>query len=89
MAKQLVMRWGNSLAFRIPAGVARSLGLEERTPVKVEIKGSALVITPAEVLPEFSDADFRRGIKLLANAKERRKRLAQSDIGAPIGREVQ
>ncbi len=88
MSKQLVMRWGNSLALRIPAGVARDLGLGEKTSVNVEIKGSALVITPADVLPEFSEADFKRAIKLLSNAKTRRAHTESIEFGAPVGREV-
>lgn len=88
MAKQIVMRWGNSLALRIPAGVARDLGLGEKTPVNVEIKGSALVITPADLLPEFCQADFNRAIKLLSSAKSRRTRTEAIDFGKPVGREV-
>jgi antitoxin MazE len=87
MAKRSVMRWGNSLALRIPAGIAEPLGIGERSQVTLEVMNGALVIRPAEALPEFSDKDLHRGLRLLAKAR-RRDRASLSEFGRPVGREI-
>lgn len=88
MSRQLIMRWGNSLAFRIPASIARTLGIGERTPVRIEVKGVSIVITPTESLPEFSDADFARALRVLEDARTRRKRTEAADLGPAVGGEI-
>jgi len=57
MAIQQVKRWGNSLAVRIPAGLADSLRLQEDTDVEVSAEDGVLVIKPAGV-KKFSMARF-------------------------------
>src|SRR3984893_8347226 len=57
MAIQQVKRWGNSLAVRIPAGLADTLRLQEDTDVEVSAEDGALVIKPAGV-KKFSMARF-------------------------------
>jgi antitoxin MazE len=57
MALQQVKRWGNSLAVRIPAGLADTLRLQEDTNVDVSAVDGALVIKPAGV-KKFSMARF-------------------------------
>ena len=87
MAKQSVMRWGNSLAVRIPSAVAKPLGLAERSEVILAVKNGALTIRPIESVPEFSDRDFRKALRILAKAK-RQSRVATLELGKPVGREV-
>ena len=87
MAKASVVKWGNSLALRIPKVVAGALGLEERSEVRLEIKKGVLVITPAITEPEFSDEDLVRGLRMLTNA-DRRARTELLDLGKPVDREV-
>jgi len=87
MAKANIMKWGNSLALRIPKVVAGALGIEERSEVRIEVKKGSLVVTPAVEEPEFSDADLARGLRILQKA-ERRKRTEMLDLGKPVGREV-
>jgi antitoxin MazE len=57
MALQQVKRWGNSLAVRIPAGLAETLRLQEDTDVEVSAEDGALVIKPAG-MKKFSMARF-------------------------------
>ena len=87
MSKANVVKWGHSLALRIPKMVAGALGIEERSEVRLEVRKGALVITPAQALPEFSDRDLARGLRMLAKSK-RQARVATLDLGRPVGREV-
>jgi antitoxin MazE len=41
-----LQRWGNSLAVRIPAAFARTLGVEQNSQVDLRMTKSALTITP-------------------------------------------
>jgi antitoxin MazE len=41
-----VRKWGNSLALRIPAPIARQLKLAENTPVEYTIMDGSLVVSP-------------------------------------------
>jgi antitoxin MazE len=41
-----IQRWGNSLAVRIPAAFARTLGLEQNSQVDLNMIKSAMTITP-------------------------------------------
>ena len=87
MARQNVVRWGNSLAVRIPAAAAELLGLVERSQVTLAVKSGVLTITPSERVPEFSDEDFRRALRQLKKA-EARDRVAALDLRKRVGREV-
>lgn len=40
------VKWGNSLAFRIPKTIARECGLAESTPVDISLRGGEIVISP-------------------------------------------
>ncbi len=57
MAIQQVERWGDSLAVRIPAGIAKTLRLQQGTVVEVSAEDGALVIKPASV-KKFSMSRF-------------------------------
>lgn len=41
-----IKAWGNSLAIRIPAKVAEELGVEENSPVRLELRGNVITIEP-------------------------------------------
>lgn len=77
---QAVLKWGNSLALRIPSAMARQMGIEEGAEIEVRVEGRRLVVEKAEQLPQFSHGDLKRA---LANA---RKELV--DFGRPRGNEV-
>lgn len=72
---------------RIPKLVAGALRIEERSEVRLEVRNGVLVITPTESMPEFSDKELHRGLRMLAKSK-REARVATLDLGKPVGREV-
>lgn len=40
------VKWGNSLAFRIPKSIVKDCGLSENTLVDVSVRGGEIVIRP-------------------------------------------
>jgi antitoxin MazE len=40
------VKWGNSLAFRIPKSIAKECGLAENIPVDISLRGGEIVISP-------------------------------------------
>jgi antitoxin MazE len=77
---QAVLKWGNSLALRIPAAIARQMEIEEGAEIKVRVEGRRLVVEKAEQLPEFSHSDLLRALS------QAQKQLV--DFGPPRGNEV-
>lgn len=43
-----VLKWGNSLALRLPAVYAKEIGITEGTPVEIIIKDNQVIITKKE-----------------------------------------
>ncbi|MGH7107136.1 MAG: AbrB/MazE/SpoVT family DNA-binding domain-containing protein, partial [Acetobacteraceae bacterium] len=41
---QAILKWGNSLAFRIPAAIARQMGIAEGSEVDFRIEGKRLIV---------------------------------------------
>jgi antitoxin MazE len=77
---QSVLKWGNSLALRIPSAIAKQMDIEEGAELEVRVEGRRLVVEKADQLPEFSHSDF---VRALSNA---RKDLVE--FGQPRGNEV-
>lgn len=51
-----VQKWGNSLALRIPKPFAAEVGIEDNSPVQIELMQGRLVITPvAELHPTLEE----------------------------------
>ena len=46
-----VTKWGNGLALRITRHLANQLGLEVNSPVRMSLRGDALVIAPVPPSP--------------------------------------
>ena len=44
---QTISKWGNSLAVRIPAAFAETVGLEEGSEVEVKVRAGRLILIPA------------------------------------------
>ncbi len=44
---QTISKWGNSLAVRIPAAFAETVGLEEGSEVEVKVRAGRLIVIPA------------------------------------------
>lgn len=78
---QQVLKWGNSLALRIPSAIAKQMGVTAGAKVEIRLEGSMLVIAPArEELPEFTPSDLLRALK--------RTRSKEDALGKPRGREL-
>ena len=54
MPVQILKRWGNSLAVRIPANIASELSLEEGQEVQVEIVDGCVAVRPLRAIRRFS-----------------------------------
>ena len=79
--KSRVQKWGNSLALRIPAPLARQLNLTENTPVKCAIKDGSLVISPV-IEPRLYSLDQLLDLVTPENIH------GEMEVGAPAGKEI-
>jgi antitoxin component of MazEF toxin-antitoxin module len=77
---QAILKWGNSLAFRIPAAIAKQMGIEEGAEVEFRIEGKRLVIERAVDLPKFSHQDLVKAL--------RKSKTGLVDLGRPRGKEI-
>ena len=77
---QTVLKWGNSLAFRIPSAVAKQMGIEEGAELALRVEGRRMVVEKVDELPEFSRDDLVRAL--------RKTKGALIDYGRPRGNEV-
>jgi antitoxin MazE len=81
MAIQQVLKWGNSLALRIPSAIAKQMRVTAGGKVEIRIEGTTLVVEPAgEQLPPFAHKDLIKALKRVRRAEDR--------LGRPRGREV-
>jgi antitoxin MazE len=77
---QTISKWGNSLAVRIPAAAADSVGLGEGSEVDISVKAGALMVAPAR--------NRRYDLKKLVAQITPRNRHKLADWGKPVGKEV-
>ncbi len=77
---QSILKWGNSLAFRIPAAIAKQMEIEEGAAVEFRIDGKRLVIEKAGKMPKFTHQNLIKGL--------RRAKKALIDLGPPRGKEI-
>lgn len=77
---QTILKWGNSLAFRIPAAIAKQMQIDEGAAVELHIDGKRLVIEKAAKVPQFTHRD------LLKSLRKAKKGLI--DLGTPRGKEI-
>jgi antitoxin MazE len=75
----VVKKWGNSLAVRLPQGLAADLNIAEGVTVTMTVEDQRLVIAPARKRYRLDD--------LLAGVKKSQKR-GETDWGKPVGDEV-
>ena len=81
MAIQQILKWGNSLALRIPSAIAKQMRVSEGKKVEIRINGTTLVVEPAEdELPRFGHADL---VKALRHIKR-----GEDELGSRVGREI-
>jgi antitoxin MazE len=74
-----VQRWGNSLAVRIPAPLAKQLQVTEGSPVDVSVREGTLVVRPHRRQYRLKD--------LLKQCKPSQLH-GEIDFGPDVGREV-
>ena len=77
---QAILKWGNSLAFRIPAAIAKQMEIGEGEEVEFYIDGKRLVVEKTAKMPRFTQQD------LLKSLRKMKKGLI--DLGTPQGKEV-
>jgi antitoxin ChpS len=77
---QAILKWGNSLAFRIPAAIAKQMEIGEGEEVEFHIDGKRLVVEKAAKMPRFTQQD------LLKSLRKMKKGLI--DLGSPQGKEI-
>jgi len=83
MAIQIVKRWGNSLALRIPSNLATEASIIEGQEVDVEVQDGQLLVRAHTAIPRFSRE------RLIQQHKE--GKLVQHemiDFGDPVGDEL-
>lgn len=44
----MISKWGNSLGVRIPTAVAKAVGVEEGTPVRIGVRKGVIVVEPID-----------------------------------------
>jgi antitoxin component of MazEF toxin-antitoxin module len=76
---QAILKWGNSLAFRIPAAIAKQMEIAEGAEVEFRVDGKRLVIEKAIEVPRFTHRDLIKALRQV------RKGLV--DLGSPRGKE--
>ena len=74
-------KWGNSLALRIPAPLARQLNLTENTRVECAIMDGSLVISPVTEARPYS-------LDQLLDRVTPENIHGEMDVGAPVGKEI-
>ncbi len=74
-----VARWGNSLAVRLPKGIADSAEIGEGTEIELECKDGEIVLRRAK--PKYAIKD------LMARFKPEH-RHEETDWGPPVGQEI-
>lgn len=77
---QAILKWGNSLAFRIPAAIAKQMEIGEGEEVEFYVDGRRLVVEKAAKIPRFTQQD------LLKSLRKMKKGLI--DLGSPQGKEI-
>jgi antitoxin MazE len=79
MALQLVKKWGNSPAVRLPAAVMEAAHLSLDQAVEVRVENGRVIIEPA--VPAYSLDDLLAGITP-------QNRHVEQDVGAAQGKEL-
>lgn len=80
MSAQAVLKWGNSLAFRIPSAIAKQMNIVEGAEVEFRIDGERLIIEKTDEVPRFTHHDLIKALK-----KVKRDLV---DLGPPRGKEI-
>jgi antitoxin MazE len=74
-------KWGNSIALRIPNGVAKELQIAEGGTAELQVKDGSLVVTPVDVAIKYD-------INELVAAITPENVHGETDTGDAVGNEV-
>jgi antitoxin component of MazEF toxin-antitoxin module len=74
-------KWGNSVALRIPSGLAKELRVAEGTAADLRVSNGSLVVTPVRKASRYD-------IDKLAAAITPENRHGEIDTGRPVGNEL-
>lgn len=74
-------KWGNSIALRIPSGIAKELGVSDGKAADLRVKDGTLVVTPVDVVPTFD-------INQLVAAITPENLHGETDTGDAVGNEL-
>lgn len=77
---QAILKWGNSLAFRIPAAIAKQMEIGEGEEVEFYIDGKRLVVEKVAKMPRFTQQDLLKALRKMKNGL--------IDLGTPQGKEI-
>jgi antitoxin MazE len=77
---QTISKWGNSLAVRIPATFAETVGLEEGTVVDLQVRAGRLIVIPAQ--------SHKYDLQELIDQITPKNRHQLVDWGKPVGKET-
>ncbi len=77
---QVIRKWGNSLALRIPAVLASQLNITESSAVECSVQDGRLVVKPV-IKPKYLLCDLLAGVK-------KEDLQEDADTGEPRGAEV-
>jgi antitoxin MazE len=80
MSIQQVLKWGNSLALRIPAAIAKQMRVSAGEKVAIRLEGTKLVVEAAEELPKFTQGELAKALKGL--------KVRPDPLGPARGREI-
>jgi antitoxin MazE len=79
MPKAQVMKWGNSLAVRIPKAVAQQARIREGDPILIEARKGRIELRPAERIPTIEE---------LVSQITKASRYEETDWGHDRGKEI-
>ena len=73
-------KWGNSIALRIPNGIAKELRVSEGKAAVLQVRNGTLVVTPVDVVPAYDIND-------LVAAITPENLHGETDTGSAVGNE--
>ena len=74
-----IAKWGNSLALRLPKGVAEDANLSEGADVDIQVQDGSIIIRAAKKRYNIDD---------LMNEFKPEHRRPEFDWGRPVGKEI-
>lgn len=74
-------KWGNSLALRIPNGIAKELQIVEGKSAEIQVRKGSLIVTPVDAAPNYD-------ISVLVAQMTPENLHGEVDTGAAVGNEI-